>query len=62
MLINVVDESSNMFRKLGNDPLTLVGSSPKLGGDSRRNNTCHTKSVGWVESRSRAFSRINLLT
>ena len=43
-------------------PLTLVGSSPKLGGDSRRDNARQIEPVGWEESRSRAFSRSSLLT
>ena len=40
--------------------LTLVGSSPKLRGDSRQKNALQIESVGWVESQSEAFSRIIL--
>ena len=59
MMINVVLEPWNMFRTLGMVTLTLVGSSAKLGGDSRRNNARQIESVGWEESRSQAFSWIS---
>ena len=44
--INDVVEPWNLFKTLGNvSPFTLVGSSPKLGGDSRRYNACQIESV-----------------
>ena len=57
MLKTMWSNHETCFRTLGDVPLTLVGSSPKLGGDSRRYNARQIESVGWVESRSEGFSR-----
>ena len=45
-----------------NHSRTLVDSSPKLGGDSRRYNARQIESIGWEESQSEDFSRSSLLT
>ena len=40
-------------------PFTLVGSSPKLVGDSRWNNARQIESVDWEEIQSWAFSQVS---